>query len=171
MNLDRAIEIALEYEGGVHRTYLEAMRKTSDPSAQRIFKVLCGEEKQHIAYLQERLDEWRKAGKIELKKLSTSIPDKETIARSLGDMKRTIAPGPSPKAGELKLLRQVLDAEIKATDFYREMVRTLDAEGREMFRRFVEIEQGHEAIVQAEIDSLSRLGFWFDIAEFRLEAE
>ena len=171
MNLDRAIEIALEYEESVHRTYLEAMKKTSDPSAQRIFKILCDEEKQHIAYLQERLEEWRKAGKIELKKLSTSLPDKEAIARSLADMKQTISTGPSPKADEQKLLRRILDAEIKASDFYREMVRSLDAEGREMFRRFVEIEQGHEAIVQAEIDSLSRLGFWFDIAEFRLEAQ
>lgn len=171
MNLDHAIELALEYEGGVHRTYLEAMKKTSDPSARRIIKVLCDEEKAHIAYLQERLDEWRKAGKIELKKLGTSVPAKEAIEKSLRDVERTLTPDPSPKAGELQLLRQCLEAEVKTSNFYREMVRTLDAEGQEMFRRFVEIEQGHQAIVQAEIDSLSRLGFWFDIPEFRLEAQ
>jgi hypothetical protein len=34
----------------------------------------------------------------------------------------------------------------------------------------VEIEAGHEAIVQAEIDALNGLGFWFDFTEFRLES-
>jgi len=37
-------------------------------------------------------------------------------------------------------------------------------------QRFVEIEEGHRAIVQAEIDCVSGLGFWFDTAEFKLEA-
>ena len=35
---------------------------------------------------------------------------------------------------------------------------------------FLGIEQGHQAIVQAEIDALSGLGFWFDFQEFNLEA-
>ncbi len=33
------------------------------------------------------------------------------------------------------------------------------------------IEDGHLAIVQAQLDSVQGMGFWFDIAEFRLEAE
>jgi rubrerythrin len=82
-----------------------------------------------------------------------------------------VKPKPTRQILELELLKQALDAEVKTTSFYKEMVRTLDAEGQEMFRRFVEIEEGHEAIVQAEIDSLSNLGFWFDTPEFRLEME
>ena len=50
------------------------------------------------------------------------------------------------------------------------MVNELPAEARPLFRRFVEIEEGHEKIVQAEIDSVSGLGFWFDIQEFDLSA-
>jgi hypothetical protein len=50
------------------------------------------------------------------------------------------------------------------------MVTELDAAGRELFSHFLEIEQGHQAIVQAEIDALTGLGFWFDFAEFKLEA-
>jgi len=171
MDLDHAIELALEYEGGVHRTYLEAMKKTDDPSAKRIFKVLCDEERLHITYLRERLEEWRSAGKIQVKKLATSIPAREAIEKSLQDLGRTVTPKPSRQNLELELLKQALEAEVKTCDFYKEMVRTLDAEGQEMFKRFVEIEEGHVAIVQAEIDSLSHLGFWFDTPEFRLEAE
>jgi peptide deformylase len=40
-----------------------------------------------------------------------------------------------------------------------------------MFARFLEIEEGHARIVQAEIDTLTGMGFWFDVQEFRLEAE
>jgi hypothetical protein len=49
-------------------------------------------------------------------------------------------------------------------------VRDLPAEEKAMFERFVEIEEGHKSIVQAEIDCVTGMGFWFDIAEFRLEA-
>ena len=171
MKLDQAIRTALEYETGVHRTYMEAMEKTSDGSAKRIFEVLGEEERQHIAYLRSRLDEWQKTGKIQVKKLGTSIPERKTIEKSLEDLRQTIQPKRTRQLLELELLKKALDAEIKTSDFYKEMVRTLDAEGQEMFRRFVEIEEGHEAIVQAEIDSLSNLGFWFDIPEFRLENE
>ena len=36
-------------------------------------------------------------------------------------------------------------------------------------RRFMEIEEGHQAIVQAEIDALSGHGAWFDFTEIRFE--
>ena len=49
-------------------------------------------------------------------------------------------------------------------------MRELPAEAQALFQRFVEIEQGHQAIVRAEIDSVSGLGFWFDMQEFNLEA-
>jgi hypothetical protein len=50
------------------------------------------------------------------------------------------------------------------------MVRELPVEGQNLFSRFLEIEDGHGAIVQAEIDSVKRMGFWFDLKEFDLEA-
>ena len=50
------------------------------------------------------------------------------------------------------------------------MVRTLDGDGRRLFERFVEIEEGHQAVVQAEIDSVSGMGVWFDTMELSLEA-
>ena len=68
-------------------------------------------------------------------------------------------------------LGKALDSEVKTSAFYKDMVRTLDGEGQTLFKRFVEIEDGHTAIVQAEIDTVSNLGFWFDTPEFRLEME
>jgi bacterioferritin (cytochrome b1) len=171
MKLDNAIRVALEYEAGVHRTYLEAMEKVSDKAAKRVFEVLCEEERSHLAYLRDRLDEWQQTGKIHVKKLGTSIPSRQAIEKSLKDLGKTVKPKPTRQIPELELLKKALDAEEKATDFYKEMVATLDNEGQAMFKRFVEIEEGHQAIVQAEIDSLGHWGFWFDTPEFRLEME
>jgi hypothetical protein len=50
------------------------------------------------------------------------------------------------------------------------MVGELPAEGQSLFARFLEIEEGHMAVVQAEIDNVNQLGFWFDLKEFDLEA-
>jgi hypothetical protein len=35
--------------------------------------------------------------------------------------------------------------------------------------RCLEIEEGHVAIVQADIDAVSGIGFWFDVKEFDLD--
>ncbi len=171
MKLDNAIKVALEYESGVHKIYLEAMNKTADEAAKRIFRVLCEEEMGHLAYLRERLGEWQKTGKIKVKKLGTSIPTQEAINKRLQDLRKTVKPKRTKQILELELLKKALDAEMKASNFYKEMVGTLDGEGQELFKRFVEIEEGHEAIVQAEINTVGNWGFWFDTPEFRLEME
>ena len=71
---------------------------------------------------------------------------------------------------EIQLLYNFLDTEVETSNFYRRMVNELEGESREMFARFLKIEEGHEAIVQARIDSVTGMGFWFDLQEFNLEA-
>ncbi len=71
---------------------------------------------------------------------------------------------------EIQLLYNFLDTEVETSNFYRRKVNGLEGESREMFARFLEIEEGHEAIVQARIDSVTGMGFWFDLQEFNLEA-
>ena len=171
MKLDNAIKTALEYEAGVHKIYSQAMAKTTDPAAKRIFSVLCEEEMGHLKYLQQRLEEWQKTGKVVVKKLGTSIPARTAIDKSLEDMRRTVKPKRTRQILELELLKKALDAEIQASNFYKEMVAKLDGEGQALFKRFVEIEEGHEAIVRAEINTVGNWGFWFDTPEFNLEAE
>ena len=171
MKLDNAIKTALEYETGVHKIYLEAMNKTANEAAKRIFRVLCEEEVGHLEYLQARLQEWQKTGKIKVKKLGTSIPAQKAIDKGLQDLRKTVKPKRTKQVPELELLKKALDAETKASNFYKEMVGKLDGEGKELFKRFVEIEEGHEAIVRAEIDAVGNWGFWFDTPEFKLEME
>jgi rubrerythrin len=68
------------------------------------------------------------------------------------------------------MLQKALLAEIETANFYQRMVKELPADHQPLFKRFLEIEEGHQLIVQTEIDQLSGFGFWFDFQEFDLEA-
>ena len=170
MELDEAIRTAIDYESKVFRTYVKAMEAASSEIACRVFKTLRDEEREHLDYLRERLKEWQESGRITVAKLRTAIPTREAINQAvarLGD--KVAAPTNERLSTELESLKQALEVEDETSRFYQQMVKTLDAEGRQLFQRFVEIEQGHKAIVQAEIDCISGSGYWFDTAEISLE--
>ncbi|MFQ6093783.1 MAG: hypothetical protein ACE5OR_14105 [bacterium] len=168
MTVEQAIKTALGYETKVRDVYAEAVEHATDQVGKRIFQVLADEEQQHVKYLQNRLDEWKRTGMVTAVSLDTGIPSRETIANGVSKLKARMSD--EDHGGELQMLRKALDVEIETSNFYKKMVSELPAEGQQMFARFVEIEEGHLAIVQAEIDYVSGTGFWFDFREFDLEA-
>ncbi len=167
MTLEEAINTAIEFEAQVSGVYRHATENTSDPIGKRIFGVLSEEERRHLAYLKDRLDELQRTGRISAEKLDTAIPPRETIREGISKLEARMAQ--KDRGGELQMLGKALEVENDTTNFYRKMVRELSAEGQALFARFVEIEEGHLAIVQAEIDYLSKSGYWFDIKEFDME--
>jgi len=170
MNLEQAITTALEYEGRVHRTYSEAIENAEHDVARRVFTTLCDEEMEHIKYLRERLDEWRSTGTVTVAKLDTVLVPKSAIEAAASRLREKLEPGGREVRGsEFESLKKALDVERETSTFYKKMVATLSDDGRRMFERFVEIEEGHVAIVQAEMDLVSGTGYWFDTAEFNLE--
>ncbi len=167
MTIEEAIRTGIEYEIAVEHVYAEAAKHFADPVARRIFMVLAGEERRHVEYLESRLEEWTETGKVTAERLGTAIPSTETIEAGLRKLSRRMAQ--QDYGDELAMLRKALELEQHATEFFEKMVRELRADEQKLFARFVEIEKGHEAIVQAEIDALTGLGFWFDFQEFKLE--
>jgi len=171
MELELAIKTAIDYEGKVYGTYLQAMDDATDEVGKRVFKTLCDEEKEHLSYLRDRLEEWQKTGTVTVEQLDTAIPSPEAIQREIEKLRGKIQPRQATRRdSELEMLRRALQLEVETSNFYREMVSALEGDGQRLFERFVEIEEGHKSIVQAEIDCLSGSGFWFDTAEFSLEA-
>ena len=65
----------------------------------------------------------------------------------------------------MELLSKALQMEIDTSNFYKRMVEEMGEEG-ELFARFLEIEEGHQAIVQAEMDFSGRTGYLFDFQDF-----
>ncbi len=167
MTIQAALKTGLEYEMQVRKVYSEAAKKFSDPVARKIFSVLADEEDRHVAYLESRLDEWQRQGVVTAEALETAIPARAAIQSSVRRLQRRMAQ--QDYSAELEMLKKALQLEVEATAFFKRVVAELPAGERRLFARFVEIEEGHEAIVQAEIDSLTGLGYWFDFQEFKLE--
>ena len=170
MTIEEAIKTAIAYEKKVHMSYVDAARRAKDETAQKVFRTLAQEEMGHITYLESRLGEWQRAGQLSPEKLTTVLPSAERLQEGLARLRSRVVQAKGSHPSELESLRQALAAEEETSNYYRQMVRELPAEGQELFSRFLEIEEGHAAIVQAEIDSVNRMGFWFDLEEFDLES-
>ena len=169
MNIEEAIKTALEYEGKIRRVYKEAADGAKDEDSKRIFSLMMKEEQYHIDYLSKRLEEWKQSGKIEIKKVHTTVPSADIIKKSVDQIEDRMSN--KDYSDEILILRKALDLEIETSGFYRKMVEELPEEYRRLFKGFLEIEEGHKAVVQAEIDFLQGGGYWYQFPEFDLEVE
>jgi rubrerythrin len=168
MDVEKAIKTAIEYENKVRDVYKEAFNKAGDETGRRVFKALADEEQNHVDYLNSRLELWQKQGKLDYGKLETSVPSKSLIASGLDKLRGHMKE--ANRSAEIQLLNKALDVEMETSNFYKKMVSEMKAEPQKMFARFLEIEEGHQAIVKAEIDALTGMGVWFDFVEFDLES-
>jgi rubrerythrin len=168
IGLDEAIQTALTFENKVLKVYQDAGAKITDPVGKKVFQQLAVEEAGHVAYLQSRLAEWTKSGHLDLAEITTVVPSKERIAAGRQQVAKSMR-GSRPATSEVEYLQRALAAEKETSAFYQRMVAELSGERQRLFARFLEIEEGHVAIVQAEIDAVSGSGFWFDMKEFDLE--
>lgn len=168
MKLEEALTIAIEHEHRVRDHYRRGAEEILDPQGKRVFETLAREEQSHVDYLESRLAEWTHRGVISAPEVTTILPSPDFVNQARAEIQQ----GPEPTVAvqsEIDLLRAALELEHATSSFYRRMVESLGPEYQPMFARFLEIEQGHLAIVQAEIDSLAGNGNWFDFMEIDLE--
>ena len=166
MTFEEAIKTAIEYEIKVRDAYLNSLDDIRDKTGRHVFKVLGEEEQGHVDYLESKLTEWRKTGKLSSSKLSTVVPAQEIIEKGVKRLDDHRAE--NVYETELEMLKKALKMEQETSDFYRKMVTELKENGK-FFEPFLEIEDGHTAIVQAELDYLTRSGTFFDFREFTLD--
>lgn len=166
MTVEQAIKTALEYETRVRDVYLEALDKSTDEKGRRIFKLLADEEQHHLDFLYAQLAKWQASGELTIEGLRTALPSKEKIVQGTRDMKAEVSK--ADYGAEINMLEKAAQAEKVTADFYKKMVEELPGDAQKMFSRFMEIEEGHLAMVQAELDSVSKMGYWFGFREFDL---
>jgi len=167
MTLEEAIKTALDYETRIRNIYADAVERIADPAGKRILEMLRDDEQYHIEYLNERLQLWEKTGKLSDQKLETIIPSAETIQRGMETVQAHLSQ--EVRFGETEILGRALQAEVETSNFYQKMVDELSDEGQRMFAQFLEIEENHIAAVQAELDFVTKSGYWFDFKEFDME--
>lgn len=169
MTLEEAIKTAIEYETRVRDVYIEARAAANNEVGRRVFKFLAKEEQGHLDYLKQRLDEWQKTGKVSIAHLDTIVPSPTKIKEGVEKLENRMAS--EDHSDEANMLEKAYEVEVETGNFYKKMVAELGPDGQALFQRFVEIEEGHEALVRAELDAVMGHGFWFDMQEFHLEAE
>jgi len=169
MNLQEAIKIALEYENKVRDHYANGAAVIQDPQGRKVFETLAKEEQGHVDFLTFCLEQWTKNGKVDVAELKSILPKgvewiEQARKRLDEEPSKRVAAG-----NEVELLKIALQMEVDTSSFYRDLVSKLAKEDQGLFSGFLDIEDGHVAIVQAELDSVQGLGYWFDVQEFGLE--
>jgi rubrerythrin len=171
MTIQEALSAAIEYEHRIRDHYASAAAQALDAKAKKIFATLSREEQGHVTYLESRLAEWRQTGSVTEAELPTLLPPPAWIKAEASRLSGVAAGRELPGGTEMDLMKVALDLERTTSAFYQGLVEQLEPRWAHLFSRFLEIELGHVAIVQAEINSLAGLGHWFDFMEFSLEAQ
>jgi len=167
MTVEEAIKTAIDYEIRIRDIYRDAAQKISDPAGKRTLTMLADDEQHHIEYLMDRLELWKKTGKLSAAKLKSAIPEIGTLSRETEKIESHFSK--ESRRGEIEILSKALKAEIETSKFYEQMVREMPPEYQQMFARFLEIEENHIAAVQFELDYLTQSGYWFDFKEYDME--
>lgn len=170
MDIETALVTALEHEHRVRDHFRRAARQAQDPEARRFFDLMAKEEQGHVDYLEAKLAQWRTSGAVGRTDLATAVPRRDWLAQGKTSLRvpNPATPGSSPR----EHLYRALELEHEVSAFYRKLVDSVDdLEAASLFRRFLEIEDGHTALVQAEIDHETRTGVFFGVQEFTMDGE
>ncbi len=167
MTLEEAIKTAIDYETRIRDLYSGAARDASDEYGRRLFQTLSDDEQRHIDYLNHKLHQWQTAGFVTADLLESAVPSREVLEQEIGKLRSTMSV--EDRGQKQQMLSKALKLEIETSTFYQEMVDRLSDEGRQMFARFLEIENGHIDVVQFELDFVSKTGYWMGFKEFDME--
>jgi rubrerythrin len=171
LTVKEALEIALDFELKVRDHYAKGAATIKDPQGSKVFAVLAKEEQGHVDYIRSRFDELAATGTVVAQPLKSNLPSLSWVREAETKHRATASLRRMAEQHELDLLKTALRLEMDASGFYHDLVRRLPESDRPVLEQFLAIEDGHLAIVQAELDSVQGLGYWFDVPEFALEAQ
>ena len=168
MKLEEAIRTALACEYKIRDLYRGYADRLEDEKGKRVFGHLAEDEQRHVDYLEHKLKEWQDSGKITVEDLDTVIPPKEKIQQAMRAIGKTLSR--EDRGVEQQMLSKALKVELETSAMYEELVEKMEGDVKKMFARFLEIEEGHVAAVQYELDYVAHTGFWCDFLESEWES-
>lgn len=150
------------------RSFYEYMAElTNSEHGKKVFKSLAQDEIVHIQKFNEIFtavignDEWKSY-------VDKEESDKHTVLAELKG--RVEQRGKEDKATDLEALRIGLELERGAIDYYTKQVNSTDNTAvKDLFAHIIKEEQYHYDLLQAQYDNINGSGFWFDMAEFKMD--
>ncbi|MGQ9604434.1 MAG: ferritin family protein [bacterium] len=163
----QAMKTAIEMEKSGHHFFTEAAIKVQHPVGKKLFNRLAAEEIDHLRTFERIFSELSK-GSSWSQVASTVVPKKRVpyFDKARKEFE------PTNLTVELDCLKQALDLERKAIDFFENAIRNAKSEGaKTVYTRILEEERAHYDLIQSEIDSINSSGFWFDVQEFKMDGQ
>lgn len=165
-NVREAIKTAIQLEKDGQAFFHQAAKETGNELGKKMFRKLASDEVRHLQTFKKMFQTltdprtWKKL-------LASGSPEKRMPFFEQKGARRT----PAEKgAGELNALQQALEVERKAIAFFKETAQeTDDPEAKRIFETIAREEEAHYDLIQAQIDSVTHAGFWFDVGEFQMD--
>lgn len=161
-----AIKMAIQLEKDGQRFYEEAAQKTENELGRKMFESLPKDEIGHLHTFQKMFNTitgtegWR-----ELAKGSPNV-GKVPVFEGREEKK------PEVNQSDLDALRLGIESERKGIELYKKAAEEAkDPMAKKIFTKIREEEEYHYDLLQAQYDYLTGSGFWFDVAEFRMDAK
>ncbi len=160
--------IRLEINGRGFFEHAESV--THNELGKKMFRKLAQDEIGHLTTFGQLFtsvigsEDWKKfVHEEELKGKSSVI--EELKARIAKEEKED-------RSGELEAIRIGMTLERNAIDFFEKSAsETSDTKTKTIFNKICDEERFHYDLLQAQYDYVTNSGFWFDIAEFRMDGK
>jgi rubrerythrin len=157
--------IKLEIRG--REFFNHAAELTHNAHGKKMFTRLAEEEVKHLEAFSRlfsaviQSDEWKTFVKDEVQKGKSEVVE-GLVAR----MKR------AESQSEVEALRIGMELELKAIDFFKGFAgKGADPTAKEIFVKIADEERFHYDLLQAQVDSVTRSGFWLDSSEFQMDGK
>lgn len=165
--VENAIKEALRLEINGREFYNHAAEITLSELGKKTFQRLAEEEDAHLEAFGKLFSEvltgedWKKH--IREEEIRSKAPLIERLKESTKKEKGQ---------GELEALRLGMELERNAIDHFQNAAEKADdPKAKEIFVRVGEQETLHYDLLQAQYDSVTKTGFWFDVAEFYMDGK
>ena len=164
MKAEDALKLAIERERGANRFYLEAAGMTSDKDGGKMFRWLARQEARHLAKLRQQLRSVQRDDKwLEWRRRADPIDRSEFPSASEASGQVTAS------TSEKEVLRMAIKSEQEALAFYTEAEdSTPDLRGKSMFKRLAGEEEGHRALLEEELEWITKSRKYFTLHRFDL---
>jgi rubrerythrin len=161
-----AIQIAIQLEKDGRQFFEKAAEETKNELGKKMFLKLASDEVRHLVTFEKMFKSL--ADPKTWKELLKEAPPRERMPyfSEKAESRSPVEKG----AGEVEALRQALEVERKAIDFFKKVAEQAgDPEASRIFETIAQEEVTHYDLIQAQIDSVTNAGFWFDVGEFKMD--
>lgn len=164
-----AIKGAIQLEIDGRAFFDHAAEATGPELGKKMFRKLSQDEVRHLKTFGELFtrvigdEEWKKYASEKEKKGSPLI---EELKARMGKKEK------EGRAGETEAIRIGMELERKAIDFFADAAaKSVDPTAKEIFENISKEEELHYDLLQAQLDSVTNSGFWFDVGSYKMDGQ